>query len=131
MHRAVERRVIAADVIAQLLDVRPIDLTGGRKVVRRITLERLCLVDVRQHEQVVPVFARQLLLSIRNRIRIVDRLITGEDAMPEKFVRLRIDGELKITIGESRTDSIVEAADDVVDVADLDDTPQFAPRHQP
>src|SRR5207245_6774236 len=51
--------------------------------------------------------------------------------MPEKFIRLRIDGELKMAIRESRTDPIVEAADDVVDVADLHDAPQLAPRHQP
>ena len=127
----VERRVVARDVLAPLVEVRPVELARGRGVVRDVGLGRRGAVGVGEVEQPAPVHPRQRSLAVGDRGRGLVRAVAREDADAEEVGRALVDRELAVAEEEAVGDPLVEPLDELVDRRQRHDPAEDLPRRQP
>ena len=113
------------------MEIGPVDLSRRRQVVRRVSIEGARAVGMRQIQQSAPVVVRELLLPLRGRRRIVDRLVTREHAAAHEGIRACVDAVLEVAVQKTLGDAAVERLHQPVDATHFDQAPHLAARREP
>src|SRR6266700_4074487 len=96
-HSPIQNFVKVVPVAAELVQVRPIDVSGSCHVVARIFFKGSRWLNVRSIHEIQPVTGRELLAWRDWRFKR-HGAIAREDAAPEEMLRSCVDCKLEIAI---------------------------------